>query len=137
MSLKVFRLIEILLSMIKNLLSYFKNSPGSSKDLVLWCCILITVTPAYYSLYFFSLYNVLVLWLKVILVFIAVFLCFECYDHPTRTWNFHHWWKQPLSVKVFRCLVAVSMCLFTMAPRRLTPCAERKRISTPYGQFSI
>lgn len=87
--------------------NYWKNSPSSSQDFVLWCCFFISLIPIYYGFYLLSFYNVLLLLLKVLMVFLIVFILVECYDHPTRTWNFQYWWKQPLSIKVLRCLVAV------------------------------
>lgn len=65
--------------------NYLKNSPVSSKDIVLWCCLFISLIPAVYTFYLLSLYNVLLLLLKVLIVFLVVFLLIECYDHPART----------------------------------------------------
>ena len=84
-----------------------KNSPASSKDLVLWWCIFISLLPAGYSFYLLSFYDVLLLLIKMLIVFILVFILIECYDHPTSTWNFHHWWNKPLYIKALRCFVAL------------------------------
>lgn len=96
-----------ILILIRKIPNYLKNSPVSSKDIVLWCCLFISLIPAVYTFYLLSLYNVLLLLLQVLIVFIVVFVLIECYDHPTRTWNVNHWLKKPLSVNVFRCIAAV------------------------------
>ena len=63
--------------MVKTIKHYLQNSPVSSKDLLLWFCVFISLIPAGYSFYLLPFYTVGLIGLKVLMVFLIVLILVE------------------------------------------------------------